>query len=105
VKLTGPPVPDQFKLGVPPIYFDINTTATYDPPITVCIDYSEISFGNEDQLCLLHWTGAGWEDVTISLDTVNDIICGEVYSLSEFIIVEENLPPVADANGPYTGNV
>ncbi|MFQ5852452.1 MAG: PKD domain-containing protein, partial [Candidatus Binatia bacterium] len=95
---TGPAIPSLFKLGTPPTYFDFTTTAVYSPPVTLCMDYSAIRFGNEGQLKLWQWSGTGWLDITISLDTQNDIICGQGSTLSIFAIVEPNLPPVAQAS-------
>jgi hypothetical protein len=95
---TGPFVPTQLKLGNPPVYFDIETDATFSDEVTVCIDYSGIQFGNEDNLKLLHWTGSGWVDVTLlPVDTENDLICGTVTALSPFVVVETNLSPIAVA--------
>jgi len=85
----GTPPPTGFSLGDPPVYFDIRTTATVAPSITVCIHYTGISFGDESKLRLYHQTPGGvWEDVTTSLDTVNDIICGVSSSLSPFAILK-----------------
>jgi len=61
-------------------------------PVEICINYSDVSFGNESKLQLLHFddvTGI-WVDVTTSLDTVNDIICGSVTSLFAFLVAEAN---------------
>lgn len=101
---TGPPLPTSFKLGSPPTYFDITTTADYEPPVIVCIDYSGITFHkDESELRLLQKTETGWIDVTLlPVDTTNDIICGEVVSLSWFTVAEPNYPPMAEAGGPYT---
>jgi hypothetical protein len=87
---TGTPPPEGFKLGNPPVYYNIETTAGYDPPIQICIDYSGISYGNESNLRLFHQTDSGWEDVTDPgyPDTVNKIICGTVDSLSAFAMLE-----------------
>ncbi len=94
----GHTIPTLFKLGTPPTYFDFTTTAVYEQPVTICIDYSEISFDQEDNLSFKRWDGIGWVDVTTSVDTENDIICGETSSLSVFVVVEPviNQPPVAD---------
>ncbi len=41
---TGTPPDSGFKLGNPPVYFEISTTAVFDGYVLVCIDYSSISF-------------------------------------------------------------
>ncbi len=84
----GPPPPSGFALGNPAVYYEINTTAIYSGAIEVCIDYSGISYANENNLKLKHKKESEpWQDVTSSLDTDNDIICGIVDSLSVFAIL------------------
>ena len=41
---TGTAVPDGFQLGLPTVYFDISTTATFTGSIEVCISYAGITF-------------------------------------------------------------
>ena len=66
---------------------DIATTATYADHITLALTYQESNVqGDESGLRLFHWTGSIWEDVTTSVDTVNNIVYGEVSSLSWFFI-------------------
>src|SRR5206468_10914753 len=36
---TGPTPPAGFSLGTPPIYYDVTTTATFVPPVSLCITY------------------------------------------------------------------
>jgi uncharacterized repeat protein (TIGR01451 family) len=88
----GPALPSGFQLGTPATYYDISTTATYTGRVEVCINYSDISFPNENKLKLLHYdSNAGqWVNVTTSKDTVNNIICGSVSSLSPFVIAEDD---------------
>ena len=54
----------------------------------ICIDYAGIAFGNEASLRLLHFDGAVFADVTTSLNTVNNVICGRSTTLSPFVVVE-----------------
>lgn len=96
---SGPPPPSNFRLGSPPTYYNVKTTASYDGSITVCLSYAGVTYGNENQLKLLHGeTDASgnvtWVNVTTSLDTENDIICGTVTSLSPFLAAELNAAPV-----------
>jgi hypothetical protein len=116
---TGTPPPQGFKLGNPPVYFTIETTAEYDGEIQVCIDYGDggiaISYGNEANLRLFHETATGWENATDPgyPDTENHIICGTVTSLSLFAGFEaytftgflpplENLPTLNTAKAGQT---
>jgi hypothetical protein len=70
------------------VCYDISTTALYMPPVTVCITYDEddLGGGSEANLALMHWDIdlVEWTDITTSLDTDSNIICGEVTSLSPF---------------------
>ena len=73
----------------------IETTATFTGSVEICIDYSGVSYGNESNLKLLHFDDVllVWDDVTTSLDTLNDIICGSVTSFSPFLVAESNVAP------------
>ena len=96
----NPGAPPGFKLGSPPVYFDLETTATFTGSVEICFDYSVIGYtGPEKNLKLFHFDEAanGYVDVTTSLDTEANIICGSVTSFSAFVIVEP--APVAAA-GP-----
>ena len=84
----GLPPPTGFALGDPPVYFELTTTAEFSGPITVCIDYSELTFQKENGLRLYHLENGRWQDRTVSLDTTNKIVCAEVDSLSPFVIFE-----------------
>jgi hypothetical protein len=85
---SGPPPSVGFKLGNPATYYELSTTAVFSGPITICIDYTGISFSNESNLKLNHYESSAWVDQTISLDTANNIICASVTSLSPFAIFE-----------------
>jgi hypothetical protein len=93
----GPPPPSSFKLGEPATYYDISTTAVVTPPITVCINYTGISFEQESQLRLWHYENGDWVDQTIpgSLDTNANTICALANSLSPFTVLE-----ATDATAP-----
>ena len=85
----GAAPPQGFQLGEPPIYYELQTTATYTGAITVCIDYSGTSLAGDDNLHLLHGSAGGtWTEVTSSSDPGSNIICGLVTSLSPFIVTK-----------------
>jgi hypothetical protein len=88
--------PDGFAMGIPTAYYDITTTAAFDGYIQVCIDYSNTTFINESTLQLFHFENEQWVDVTTSHDMVNDIICGNVTSLSPFAVCEASLQVSVD---------
>jgi hypothetical protein len=85
---TGTPPPSGFKLGNPPTYYELTTTAVFTGSVTICINYAGVSFGNESNLKLFHLEGGTWVDRTISLDTADNVICANVTSLSAFAIFE-----------------
>ena len=84
----GPVPPSNFGLGDPPVYFDIRTTAVFTPPLTICIAYGPAQYADLMDLHLLHFEGAAWVDVTTSNDTISHVICGDVNSLSPFVVAE-----------------
>jgi hypothetical protein len=84
----GDPEPPGFKLGDPPTYYEITTTADVSGTIEVCVDYTGVSYENEGALKFYHYENGEWVDVTSFLDTEADIICGVVNSLSQFAIFE-----------------
>ena len=105
---TGAPPPTGFKLGSPATYYEIDTTAGFSGPVTACINYGAITFGNTSKLRLFHFEGGAWADVTASLDQTKMTICGSVTSLSPFAIFESAYsatiqPPVA-SNGSSVFN-
>lgn len=85
---SGPPPGQGFRLGSPPVYYDIQTTANYSGPIEVCIAYDENQFSKPEwHLRLFHFGGNGGQNITTSHDMDANIICGEITSLSEFTVV------------------
>jgi parallel beta-helix repeat protein len=96
---TGPSPPtgcsrlDIIGVAGQPIYYDITTIATYSGAITICIGYDETQVaGPEEGLRLLHEVNNLWEDITTSVDTVNNKIYGTTTTLSIFIVVEDVTP-------------
>ena len=89
---TGPNVPAGFQLGSPATYYDIETTATFSGSVQVCIQFSGIGFSDPSNLRLLHYDSASatWIDVTTSLDSGTQTICGATSSFSPFAIVQRN---------------
>ena len=93
---SGPPAPTAYQVvGVAgqPVYFDINTTATFSGTVTVCITYDQTQVvGLESGLKLMHYVEAGFVNITGSVDAVNNVVCGETTSLSPFAIVQPAQP-------------
>jgi WD40 repeat protein len=72
------------------LYYDINTTCVYSGPVTICLSYDDTGMTPEQEasLRLMHWVTADqvWRDITTSVDTVNNVICGSADSLSVFAL-------------------
>ncbi len=93
----GPALPAGFALaGNPAVYYDIQTTAQFNPPVVVCVPLNPVPPG----AALLHFNTATqqWEDFTIRPIPSTGPICTQVNSLSPFaVVVPSNHPPTANA--------
>ncbi len=95
---SGPNPPAGLQLGNPGTYFDLSTTASFSGGIDVSIDYSALTFTvSPEELRLLHYEGDRWQDCTTSVDEINQVIRGRVYSLSPFGIFEPSVVPIPGA--------
>jgi hypothetical protein len=82
----GPPAPINFQAScTPPAYYNIVTSAGYQGNINICLKYND-AVCYETGLRLFHYEGNTWVDITTSVDTVANIVCGTVTSLSEFLV-------------------
>jgi hypothetical protein len=89
----GPPAPANFKLGSPATLYEITTTASFSGMATVCIDYTNVRYPNENKLQLLHYVNGKWVTLTTTrLDTQNNIICAQTPSFSPFLVAQEVYP-------------
>jgi hypothetical protein len=87
-------LPEGFDLvgtGTPPAIV-LETTAVYDGPITISVEYDDTGMtqAQEEALRLMQWEEApveDWVDITTSVDTVGNIIYGETTHLSYFGIM------------------
>jgi hypothetical protein len=105
---SGPPPASGFKLGSPPTYFEIATTAAFSGAVQVCINYSGVSYSNPLSLKLMHYTGGTWVDVTTSRNTTTHVICGNTTSFSPFAVFESQYvatvqPPIAASGSTAFG--
>lgn len=91
---TGPDVPAGFQLGSPAVYLNLDSSATFNGDVEVCIDYNEVGFNSPADLILLHYTGGAWEDITSIVDVADEQICGYTDSFSPFIVVKSEPPPL-----------
>ncbi|MBI3957596.1 MAG: DUF4832 domain-containing protein [Chloroflexi bacterium] len=101
----GPPLANFQIPGNPPVYYDIHTTALFQPSVEVCVEYDPAAFVNQAGLGLYHYDGANWENITLPgyPDPGSGVICGATDSFSTFAVLESaNEPPTADAGSDYS---
>ncbi len=72
----------------PHIYYDVTSTAVLEGPINVCIPYddSAIDPALEENITVQQWSGVEWSDITSSVDTSANVVCGVTSSLSPFML-------------------
>lgn len=101
----APPVGFEIVPADPALYYDLTTTAVFSGNVEICITYDPAWVqGPESGLLLYHYDVAipGWTDITSSLDTGNNVICGVASALSPFAIVEAASQTGADPVLPVT---
>ncbi|MBI2504645.1 MAG: ASPIC/UnbV domain-containing protein [Candidatus Latescibacteria bacterium] len=78
-----------FKIGDMTLFYDIRTTATFNGLIEVCIPYSQPL--NDPSLWHYGTDGGidGWQSVPLNPDPPPNTVCGNVNSLSPFVVVEK----------------
>ncbi len=72
-------------------FYEVTTTAQIAGPISICMTYDDADIptgSSEADLCILHYVEDGdyWEDITVSRDPDNNVVCGETTSLSVFVL-------------------
>jgi len=65
---------------------DIGTTASYGGLITIAWTYDMSGLEKPENLKLYHFNGSDWVNVTTSVDTTNNMVYGQVTSLSPFLL-------------------
>lgn len=96
----GPPVPGTFlSTG---IYYHLTTNATFSGSVEVCIVYDPLLLtGPETDVTLIHFDGTMWVDITSSVDTLANVVCGTTTSLSPFAVGVGDIPDgVGDGTSP-----
>jgi len=98
----GAPIPGQFQLGDPPVYYNFTTTATFSGAISICVDFTGVTFPAGTTMKLLHYENGAWVDVTLGVPSGNQL-CGTAASLSPFALVRALNVPVSEAvvNGDF----
>ncbi len=89
----GQPPPNGFFVfptGAP-IYYSINTTASFTGNIEICIEYDDtnLTLVEESKLKLYVFEvpPGNWVDITFSVDVTANIICGRVNHLTDFALM------------------
>jgi hypothetical protein len=102
---TGPEAPAG-HVGLPetsPVYYEVSSDVAYSGLIGICINYDDSGLdGDEDKIRLLHHDGVEWTDITTSLDTEANQVCGTSSAFSAFLVtnwVDCCQGRVGDANG------
>ena len=83
------PLPANFGLGDPAVFYDIQTTSAFDGTVRVCLSYPLGSFAAGVTPYLLHYQGEAWVDVTTDYDEAQRLVCGRVTSFSPFVLAEK----------------
>jgi probable HAF family extracellular repeat protein len=69
-------------------FYEIHTTATFTGPVRVSLRYDPARFPDGQNVRMLHYDDGLWEDITISIDTVNHVVHGEARSFSPFAVAQ-----------------
>ncbi|HEX6719585.1 MAG TPA: carboxypeptidase regulatory-like domain-containing protein, partial [Pyrinomonadaceae bacterium] len=86
-------LPNGYLLFGDSVAFDISTTATAQPPISVCFNVPFVSDATFfAQLRILHNENGALIDRTASHDFANKVVCANVNSLSAFVLASSSLP-------------
>jgi|GEM_PF-985622 len=80
--------PANIQLGEPATYYNITTTASFSGTVTICIDYSGVSYPDESMLKLMHHRDGEWKNITTSVNTSTRTVCGETDSFSAFLVAQ-----------------
>jgi hypothetical protein len=86
---SAPEPPGGFSLGDDPVYFELVPSGdlTFTGPVTVCFSYEGITFSGFPRLLHYDEELMTWVDITTSVDTDMQIICGLTSSFSPFVLV------------------
>lgn len=74
-----------------PLYYDLylDSTVVYTDSITICVTYNDSDLTqDETKLTLLHYDDPDTVDITTSVDSLLNVICGRTDSLSIFAVAE-----------------
>jgi uncharacterized delta-60 repeat protein len=87
-------LPPGYEIAGADLAFEIYTTAGYTGPVTICFVLSSLDPDTFAAARILHNDGTGLIDVTSSKDPATQTICGDVNSLSPFVVARQTARPV-----------
>jgi hypothetical protein len=79
------------------MYYNLSSTATFTPPVTICIDYVGVSFNNKSAIAIYHFDNSqnppAWVNITVPNSQITpppppNTVCGKSNSLSPFGLFE-----------------
>jgi hypothetical protein len=92
---------------MPPLFFDVTTTAAYTGTVRMCLDFTGTTYQNPPTVRFFHRENGEWVDRTIpgSLDLARNIVCARVTSLSPFALgaLLDTTPPTTSATATANG--
>ena len=97
------PAPSGYQVPGIPLYFALSTTASTSGQSVICAGYAGATTPDETGLRLMKWDGTSWTNITQSVNTTGDFICGDGSPLdgSTFAIFGLNSAPIVGAiDGP-----
>jgi len=86
VDLEGSGIPSPGNVDVGGVVYEVQTTAQYTGLIQLCFSYAGIDFGTATPR-LFHYENNQWVDITTTVDTNTQTICGATTSLSPFAVL------------------
>ena len=90
----GPSPPNGFDvigLDGQPRYWDVSTSASFSGSFEVCIHYDPTQLTGDANSLQLVDAGNGFTDITTSVNTTSDVICGTTTTTSTFAVVDQPL--------------
>ncbi len=70
------------------LYYNISSTAGFVGNVEVCFEYNPADVISEDQIAIYHYDSTStWVDITTSIDTATNTVCGVTDHFSPFAVV------------------
>lgn len=87
---SGPELPRGYKKGAIPVYHDIVTDVAFNGFATVCLNYDQTKYSSERGIRLLHYNIRKWDDITTTIDSAANKVCGRTTGFSPFIVAQQS---------------